>query len=425
MEKQRTLLILSLILNFLLVLTTVFLILLQFKIIDFESSSGGSVQEENKDEEGNTIALEGDFDFDILKQNYLLSDDVSNTVLSPLSIKIAMSMAAEGAQGDTLEEMKIVLDIDDNVKERYQEIIEDSQGNEDIIIEIANSLWLRDDLEFKNSFLDTVENYYNAKASSLDFNSPNAKDTINNWVSEQTRDKIPSIVDEITREHIAFLINAIYFNASWETPFTEDFTTEEDFNLIDGSKVKVNLMHLDSNFEYLENNIIQAVKLPYGDNDRYTMTVYLPNEKEDINTFVNDLSMDTLNSWESSFSNMEGLLRLPRFKTEYSVELIESLENLGIKLAFNKELADFGNMIEIKDQNVYIGEVKHKTYIDVTEEGTEAAAVTSVGMMETTAMPTEPEERFSMIVDRPFLFKIDDEKYNETLFIGVIIDPTQ
>jgi serpin B len=426
MEKQRTLLILSLILNFLLVLITAFLMLLQFDVLDLDDRAENPVQEKHEEEQsGNTVALEGGFDIDILKQNYLLPSEVKNTVLSPLSIKIAMSMAAEGAQGETLEEMQTVLGTDDNIKERYQDLIEDSVGNEDITIEIANSLWLRDGLAFKSSFLEIVENYYYAEARNLDFNSPTAKDIINGWVSKQTRDKIPAIVDEIASDDVAFLINAIYFNASWKTPFVEELTAKEDFTLLDGSITQVDLMYLDSNFKYFENKVVQAVKLPYSDDGRYTMTVYLPNEKEDINNFVNDLNKDTLNSWESDFSNMEGLLKLPRFKTEYAIELTESLKNLGIKLPFDVKLADFKNMVEIEGRNVYIDKVMHKTYIDVTEEGTEAAAVTSVGMVGETAMEPEPEERFSMIVNRPFLFKIYDNKYNETLFIGVIVDPTQ
>jgi len=366
--------------------------------------------------------MSGDFDTDLIKESFSASDS-KNVVVSPFSVKMALSMAAQGANGKTLEEMNKVIGLDETSNEYFRRLIEDAAKDGDITLNIANSVWLRQGLQFNPAYMDILDSYYMAQASTLDFAEPSSKDTINKWVSEKTNGKIEEIVDEIKPLDIAFLINAIYFNANWSTPFEQGLTSKKDFTLLDGSKVKADLMSKTAHLLYQENNEFQAVELPYGENERYVMRVYLPKEDVKFDKFVKGIDKESLQQWGGDFGSMKGVLELPKFKTEYSNSMKDILISMGIKEAFNSNSADFSKMVTVEGQNVYISEVMHKTYIDVNEKGTEAAAATSIEMSATSA--PQPEEMFEMIVDRPFVFTIDDKESGETLFIGAIINPLQ
>ena len=366
--------------------------------------------------------MSGDFDTDLFKASFGASEN-KNVVVSPFSVKMALSMAAQGANGKTLEEMNKVIGLDETSNEYFRRLIEDAAKDGDITLNIANSVWLRQGLQFNPAYMDILDSYYMAQASTLDFAEPSSKDTINKWVSEKTNGKIEEIVDEIKPLDIAFLINAIYFNANWSTPFEQGLTSKKDFTLLDGSKVKADLMSKTAHLLYQENNEFQAVELPYGENERYVMRVYLPKEDVKFDKFVKGIDKESLQQWGGDFGSMKGVLELPKFKTEYSNSMKDILISMGIKEAFNSNSADFSKMVTVEGQNVYISEVMHKTYIDVNEKGTEAAAATSIEMSATSA--PQPEEMFEMIVDRPFVFTIDDKESGEILFIGAIINPLQ
>jgi len=370
----------------------------------------------------NVVTSTGDFEIDLFREAYVTSD--SNTVISPLSIKMAMAMVTEGAKEETLTELREVLELDENSKTYYKSLMDDMLGQEDITLDIANSVWSKDGLEFKQDFIDLLEDYYYAEATSLDFNDSSSVDTINNWVDDKTNGKISKILEKINPLDIMYLINAIYFNADWTEQFNEDFTQEKDFTIADGSIIQTDLMSMDSDFQYQENDDFQAVELPYGEDGRYVMRVYLPDEGIEIDEFVSGMTREELNNWNQDFSQMEGYLELPKFKTEYSKNLNDILKDLGIEKAFDSELANFKDIIDVTGQNVDISRVIHKTYIDVSERGTEAAAVTMV-VMELKGMPPESEDTFEMIVDRPFFFTIDDTENDEILFIGTILNPTE
>jgi serpin B len=387
------------------------------------SSPGGS---SGNNEPINIVTKTGDFEIDLFKESYQssLNEDVANTVISPLSVKMAMAMVTEGARENTLTELREVLQLDENSKTYYQSLLDDISEQEDITLDIANSVWSRQGLSFETEFLDLVEQYYYAQAESLNFGDPKSVDIINDWVSDNTNGKIDSVLEEIDPLNIMFLINAIYFNADWTEQFDEDSTREKDFTLANGTTIKTDLMSMDSDFQYQENDEFQAVELPYGDDRRYVMRVYLPKEGKDINEFVNGMTREKMSEWGEAFTSMEGYLELPKFKTEYSKNLNDILKELGIREAFDDILANFKGIINLPNDNAYISKVIHKTYIDVSERGTEAAAVTSVEMS-FKGMPMEPEERFEMIVDRPFFFTIDDTQSNEILFMGTILNPTE
>jgi len=390
---------------------------LVFLVIKLNGVDTGDTNEPDEVE-----TMSGDFDTDLFKASFSASKN-KNVVVSPFSVKMALSMAAQGANGKTLEEMNKVIGLDETSNEYFRRLIEDAAKDGDITLNIANSVWLRQGLKFNQEYLDILNQYYMAQASTLDFGNPSSKDTINRWVSEKTNGKIEEIVDEIKPLDIAFLINAIYFNANWSTPFEEGYTSKKDFTLLDGSKVKADLMSKTAYLLYQENNEFQAVELPYGEDERYVMRVYLPKEDVKFEKFVNSIDKEILQQWGENFSSMKGVLELPKFKTEYSSSMKDILISMGIKEAFNPNSADFSKMVTVEGENVYISKVMHKTYIDVNEKGTEAAAATSVGMSATSG--PQPEEMFEMIVDRPFVFTIDDKESGETLFIGAIINPLQ
>ena len=390
---------------------------LVFLVIKLNGVDTGDTNEPDEVE-----TMSGDFDTDLFKASFSASKN-KNVVVSPFSVKMALSMAAQGANGKTLEEMNKVIGLDETSNEYFRRLIEDAAKDGDITLNIANSVWLRQGLQFNPAYMDILDSYYMAQASTLDFGNPSSKDTINKWVSEKTNGKIEEIVDKIEPLDIAFLINAIYFNANWSTPFEEGYTSKKDFTLLDGSKVKADLMSKTAHLLYQENNEFQAVELPYGEDERYVMRVYLPKEDVKFEKFVNSIDKEILQQWGENFSSMKGVLELPKFKTEYSSSMKDILISMGIKEAFNSNSADFSKMVTVEGQNVYISEVMHKTYIDVNEKGTEAAAATSIEMSATSA--PQPEEMFEMIVDRPFVFTIDDKESGEILFIGAIINPLQ
>ncbi len=390
---------------------------LVFLVIKLNGVDTGDTNEPDEVE-----TMSGDFDTDLFKASFSASKN-KNVVVSPFSVKMALSMAAQGANGKTLEEMNKVIGLDETSNEYFRRLIEDAAKDGDITLNIANSVWLRQGLQFNPAYMDILDSYYMAQASTLDFAEPSSKDTINKWVSEKTNGKIEEIVDEIKPLDIAFLINAIYFNANWSTPFEQGLTSKKDFTLLDGSKVKADLMSKTAHLLYQENNEFQAVELPYGENERYVMRVYLPKEDVKFDKFVKGIDKESLQQWGGDFGSMKGVLELPKFKTEYSNSMKDILISMGIKEAFNSNSADFSKMVTVEGQNVYISEVMHKTYIDVNEKGTEAAAATSIEMSATSA--PQPEEMFEMIVDRPFVFTIDDKESGETLFIGAIINPLQ
>ena len=369
-----------------------------------------------------TVISSGSFEIDLFRQSFVDSAG-DNIVISPFSVKVAMAMATEGAGGYTLEELQDVLQIDENSKEGFKSIVEDIYQQKDVIFNIANSIWSRKGYVFKQTYLDTLTNYYQAEARELDFSdSEGSKEIINGWVERKTEGKIDSIVDRIDPSHIAFLINAIYFNADWKQQFEELLTNEDEFTLLDGTKVNTSMMNMSHTIKYLEKDEFQAIELPYGEDGRFLMRVFLPKEEKDFDTFVSELRSNTLNEWNAEFQFKKVSLSLPKFKIEWEGSLKEILEKLGIKDAFGGGVADFGEMVPTSNKEVYIGDVKHKTFIDVSERGTEAAAVTSVEMF-TTSLPTEPEEIFEMNVNRPFFFTIEDTKNNLYLFMGTISDP--
>ncbi|MDH4197388.1 MAG: serpin family protein [Candidatus Aminicenantes bacterium] len=347
-----------------------------------------------------------------------------NIFLSPSSVAVALAMTSSGAAGATEEAMASVLGfagMDRDEVFRANASLMDSLENLDpeIQLEIANSLWSREGTAFRPEFLQTNRDFFRAEVTALDFSRPEAPETINDWVGRKTHQRIQKIVDKIDPLSILFLMNAIYFKGKWTEEFDPARTNDLPFHAAGERPKNVPMMSRHGKFQYLEGDDFQAVKLPYGKR-RVSLTVFLPANDSSLKAFVQKLDLDNWNRWRSEFEQAEGEVILPKFKIGYEKSLNEPLMRLGMTIAFDSEQADFGRMCETPPV-VYINEVKHKSYVDVNEEGTEAAAVTAVEMRVASAPP--PRKTFRMVVDRPFLFAIQDDRTGLLLFLGSIADP--
>ncbi|SOC39701.1 serpin family protein [Ureibacillus acetophenoni] len=387
---------------------------------------------------GNTLKISSNVEFgeedykDLVSSNNALGFDLlskvsrsenGNVFVSPTSLFMALSMVYNGADGVTKEELENVLNVDgltpEDLNRANASLMTLLDHNSDKIqLNIANSIWLNNKYQFQAEFASTNRDYYNAEITEIDVQNPQTPKTINEWVNNKTNGKIDNVVGEnLSPDMITMLINAIYFKGSWTYPFDTSLTKEKKFTLQDGSTIEVPLMEMHEELSYTKNNMFQAVSLPYGD-EKITMKVFLPNENVSLKEFEEMLTMEQWQEWQSSFYKTEGTVLLPKFTLEYEVELRETLEALGMSTAFNN--ANLSKMIE-GTSNSAITSVKQKTYIDLNEEGTEAAAVTSVIVSETSMQPTY--KPFHMEVNRPFFIAIVDETSNAILFMGTIANP--
>lgn len=345
-----------------------------------------------------------------------------NIFISPLSVSMALGMTYNGAKGETKTAIQETLELHgltlEEVNGSYKNLINIlSNLDPKVLFEIANSIWYREGIAVKDEFLNLNQTYFNAEVEDLDFGDDASCDIINGWVDEKTHGKINEILKPpIDPLAIMFLINAIYFKGDWTIQFDPEDTKENSFQLMDGSSDKCNMMAMQDTLSYFENEIFQAIDLLYGDGD-YSMTVFLPKAEngEDVNTLSARLTEDNLESWLGSFTEVEVLLYMPKFEVEYEIKLNDALKALGMEIAFTPGLADFTN---IANMELYISQVRHKTYIKVDEEGTEAAAVTIVEIF-TTSLPEFP----TMNINHPFLFLIREHNSNSILFMGKITNP--
>jgi serine protease inhibitor len=344
-----------------------------------------------------------------------------NVFISPLSVSMALGMTYNGANGETQEAMQKTLELNgltiQEVNESYKSLIELLTGlDPKVKFQIANSIWYRKSLTFEEEFIDLNKTYFNAEVRGLDFNDPKTVDIINGWVDKNTNGKIKEIVDSpIDPLTVMFLINAIYFKGIWTYQFDKKLTKDDWFTLPDSSKKPCKMMTQDGEFQYFENADFQAIDLPYGNGD-FSMTIFLPHSQKDIDSLIAEFNQDNWNKWINSFYKHEVMIEFPKFTLEYELILNNTLKALGMEIAFNPDLADFTKMYK-GPESLFISQVKHKTFVQVDEEGTEAAAVTSVEIAMTSAPPW-------MRVDRPFVFVIRENKSQTILFIGKIVEPT-
>jgi serine protease inhibitor len=350
-------------------------------------------------------------------------DAGQNVFLSPANVAIALAMTANGARGETLQSMLSALNlntldletVNSNFAALQALLVRDEPG---ATIAIANALWARAGVAFNADFLRRTQGFYDARIEALDFDQPDAPKTINEWVRRQTNDKIPAVVERISEEIILLLMSAIYFNGKWETPFNPEFTQDRPFYLLNGTTKELPTMYRSDDFEYLKGDGFQAVRLPYAGGG-VRMVIILPDADRTLAQLTDQLSIENWEGWREQFSVKEGQLYLPRFTTRYDKQLNQALSAMGMTEAFDDGRSDFSGMRPVPPA-LFVSQVRHVAYVDVNEAGTEAAAVTSVEMGITSAMPTET---FLMQVDRPFFFTIEETSTGSILFTGLITEP--
>jgi serpin B len=347
-----------------------------------------------------------------------------NVFISPTSVALALAMVYNGARGETARAIARTLElgeIDLDALNRANATLIESLRVFDphIALAIANSLWAQQGITFTPDFLNRNQEFYRAEITTLDFGDAQAAATINEWVKRNTRGKIEKMIDQIDRSAIMFLLNAIYFKGSWAKPFDPRRSREMPFTFSGGQQKQLLMMAQTGKFDYYAIQGFQAISLPYG-TGRASMYIFLPERRSSLRAFRRELSHKSWDAWLRHFRQAEGTIVLPRFKLAYEATLNDALKTLGMSIAFDARRADFSAMIADGKPSPNIDEVKHKTFVEVNEEGTEAAAVTSIGMVRLTMAP---QRNFSMIVDRPFFCAIRDNQTGALLFMGAIIDP--
>ena len=361
------------------------------------------------------IETDNSFALDLFKTTYRSSDEL-NVFVSPLSVNMALSMTINGATGETLDEMKKALraknyslDAINNYNKSFREAL--IKVDPTTTISIANSIWYRNTLTVKNGFISVNKDYYNAGVKALDFNSPNAVKQINSWVSDKTNKKIPVIIQNISNDDMMFLVNAIYFKGIWQAKFNKSHTKEENFypegNL---NMYKVNMMRQTEFFPYTEDDNCRYLKMTYG-NKAFSMIVMLPQDNKTVDDVIANLNSE---SWHKAMQMELHKVNLgfPRFKAECEYEMSESiLPAMGMNIPFTY-YADFSGITN--DTQLCIARVVHKTFVEVNEEGTEAAAVTAVWMINTGSTTID------YVVDKPFAFAIRENSTGVILFAGKI-----
>ncbi len=350
------------------------------------------------------------------------SSDGNNVFISPVSVALCLGMTYNGAGGSTAVEMSGILGAGSIDLAEYNSangtlVARLSDTGTGITLSIANSLWLKKGFPFRKEFVKRNEKNFGAGVFELE-----TEKEINSWVKERTEGMIPSIIDSVEPDDLAILVNAIYFKGEWTVEFDEDITEDKPFHSPKGEK-NVPMMKRSGDLECHENELFQAVRLPYGKSGSgASMYVILPFGENTLADLTGKLTPESWKTWTGVLTGRDGTIELPRFRAEYFSQLNSTLSGMGMKEAF-KRSADFTNLCECRPGDVYISDVLHKAVVEVNEKGTEAAAVTAVRMKLTSAMPVD--DPFHMVVDRPFLIAIVDDDTGLILFIGGISDPEQ
>lgn len=399
------------------------------------TSSCSSDNNENKNlPDAKPIILKPDFKKKLAQDNQfaiyffkttLRNDKEPFTFISPLSLSIALNMTLNGANGTSKSEMQTTLH---NTNYDIDQINEYSKTLREALIKvdpstqfsIANSIWYRNTFNVETSFINTNKLNYNAEIKPVDFSSNDAVNQINNWSALNTNNRIPKLIENTSAETTMYIVNATYFKGSWKSAFEKKNTAKKTFYAEDKTTQDIQMMNQESTFNYSSEDNYSCLELPYG-NKAFSMVILLPNEGKTITDAINSLNSD---SWSSTLSKLKPKavnLDLPRFKlsAKYDLEKL-ILPQMGMIVPFDQKLADFTGIN--KSNDLHISAVSHNTFVEVDEEGTEAAAVTKVDIG-ITSLPESQIQHFN--VNKPFLFVITEKSTEIILFIGKIGKITQ
>lgn len=371
-------------------------------------------------------AADNGFGFQLLQQ---LSQDqpAQNIFISPYSASTVLQMVGNGAAGQTKTEMQQVLetanlsDADVNAANKKVAGYFNNQDTNLVLLSANNALWYRPNFTVKADFIAENRGFFDATVAALDFADPDAAGVINRWAEDKTHGKITHLADGLIDPSTEMVLaNAVYFKAKWADPFKVRETMDRPFNLRDGSQRSVPMMRKTRSFAYRRGADFQSVRLPYQNED-LALYVFLPDANSTPEKMLNALSGGGWqNEIKPGFKDEQGLLVLPKFKFDYKAKLKVPLKTMGMKDAFDPTRADFSG---IAPQQLWISAVLQKTFVDVNEQGTEAAAATIAGIM-AMAIMIPPPNQFEMVVDRPFVVLIEDNQTGIILFMGVVFDPS-
>jgi serpin B len=355
-----------------------------------------------------------------------------NVVLSPVSAALDLSMALNGAGGQTRQEMLAALSLSGS------EVAAINTANAQLIkiirtpatgitLSVADSLWVDSRrATLRPDYVKQMQAWYDAEMADLDFSNPSAVTRINSWASKETHGSIPKVIDRIDPADLALLLNAVYFKGQWAQKFDKTKTQQRDFTLASGSVKQVPRMAQSGRFDYFETPQMQAIRLSFGGGD-LVMEVFLPAKSSSLSALEATLTPEHWTSWQGQYTPHSGRIELPRFELKSNYRLNGPLQTLGMTRAFQPDGAQLTGMFsQARDQphagRFFISSVLQSTYWKVDEEGSEAAAVTTTGVRATAVQ--RPEQPFQMIVDRPFFCAIEDQRSGALLFVGAIYDPT-
>lgn len=363
------------------------------------------------------VEADNAFGLDIFQR--LNASEDGNFMVSPLSVSQALAMTYNGAEGETKTAMEDALKVagltSDEINQSYQTLVDALlKADNRVTLDIAQSIWYRQGFYVEPGFITTNQNYYDAEISELDFGRSDALDIINGWIENETHGKIKDMIERIDPNHVMFLINAIYFKGSWQSKFDAENTTQKPFYVDADKTVNVDMMQKSDSVMYQQNDLFAAIEMPYG-RGNFNMVVLLPNSDKNIDDVAVELTAENWDAWMNSFHAVNDLnVQLPKFKAEYEVKLNDVLSAMGMEIAFTPG-ADFSGIDG--NGNIWIDYVQHNTFVEVNEEGTEAAAATVVAMIYNAAMPA------SFNANRPFIYAIAEKETGAILFIGKIVQP--
>jgi serine protease inhibitor len=359
------------------------------------------------------------FGIELFQQVVKQGAESDNIFISPTSVALALAMTYNGAVGDTKIAMENAMRkhglTTGEINASYKSLINALVSvDPKVLLEIANSIWYRENFDVLPEFISVNQEFYDAQVSSLDFDSPDAPWIINDWVSDKTHEKIKSIIDQIPPEAVMYLVNAIYFKGIWQYEFDETKTMNEPFYLNDETQVSVPMMKQTVSLRHTSNEQFSMAELPYGQGN-YSMLVLLPHSGYTADDILSNLTPENWDEWIDRLTEKSLDIQLPKFTFEYKNVLNDELDIMGMGIAFTDQ-ADFTKINS--GGNLFISKVLHKSFVEVNEEGTEAAAVTSVEI----SLTSFPDNNLFR-ADHPFLFAIREIKTGTILFIGLVRNP--
>lgn len=348
------------------------------------------------------------------------NDEDKNFMVSPFSLSMALAMTWNGSANETKEAIQNTLKLGDmsdkEVNEYFKKLKESFEKTDPSTkLAIANSIWTNKYIEILPEFISLNKNYFDSTVEAVDFGDPTVADRINEWADVNTNGLIKEVIEKTNPDALMYLLNALYFKGIWTSEFDAKNTKKMSFFNEQGSPVKVDMMHQKELFNYASDETMQMVQLPYG-NKSFSMMVLLPNDNKQLTDIISNLENE--NYWDNmkdKLRNNEVDLFIPKFKTEYSKKLNDILIYMGMGIAFDPQKADFSRM---SARDAFISFVEQFTYINTDEVGTEAAAVTVVGVMTTSVQPSPPKATFK--ADRPFIYLIQENSTGAILFMGAI-----